>query len=260
MKESTEALYTKEIEKLAVESGLKELFLRRASVLLSEGKPEEAILEVKEGLANFPGNPAAYYFLLKLFLEINKPKQAEITLNSAIKFFSSNELTSYYKELISEMERENEKLLKNEEELLSRYSLDEQPEEEPVFTDLVDPYPAETDEIPSEEPVEVEEQPLPDDRFYTVSDSIQGSYHTIEEEPKEPPREVEIVEVPEEIPVKPNDENDEIITAGMAIIYARQGNSVKALEIFTRLIEKEPEKKESYEKIISLLKNKISSE
>lgn len=256
-KESTGELYTKEIENLAIESGLHELFLRRASVLLAEGKPAEAILEVKEGLANFPGNPAAYYFLIKLFLEIKKPKQAEITLNSAVKFFSSNELTAYYRELISETERELERSQRDEEAKLSRYSISEDPEEVIRSVDY-ETYEEENDEetfeLSNDEPVEnsASEDFFPDDE-----DTIANDYHKPENFVEETPSDE--TEAPLQKIEHTNDgAPEEIITAGMAIIYARQGNSEKAIEIFTRLIDKEPEKRESYEKIITLLKSKIS--
>lgn len=256
-KESTGELYTREIENLAIESGLHELFLRRASVLLADGKPEEAILEVKEGLANFPGNPAAYYFLIKLFLEIKKPKQAEITLNSAVKFFSSSELTAYYRELIGETERELEKSQKDEEAKLSHYSISEEPEEEIRSVDDETFEEGDDEEsfgLSHDEPVE---KPASEDLFPDDEDTIAIDYHKPENFVEETLSDE--VEAPlQKIEYTYDNTPEEIITAGMAIIYARQGNSEKAIEIFTRLIDKEPDKRESYEKIIALLRNKIS--
>jgi len=256
---STNELYNEEIERLSIESGMPALFLRRAHVLRREGKYEEAILQVKEGLQKFPGNPAAYYFLIQLFLDLKKPRQAEITLNSASKFFSVNELTAWYRDLISESESETMNSARAEAGLLSRYSItddtrDEEPpiEEETTTTD---------DEIEAEEFDRVEPEDLQGDETGFEEDSMS---HVIPEFTSE----IEVVtekepeEVPDHVEVfnEFHDEPDsEIVTAGMAIIHARQGNTAKAIEIFTKLMEKEPEKRENYSKIIELLNNKITN-
>jgi len=252
---STNELYKAEIEKLARESGMPGLFLRRASALREEGKFEEAILEVKKGLQKFPGNPAAYYFLITLFLDLKKPRQAEITLNSASKYFSVNDLTAWYRELISEVEAELEGTILAEREAISRYSIPENsPVEEPGI---------EADELHVEETVEElfadEEEPRitgsepenfdfdEDSGELPLGEYSPGEETFVEERPEDLPFE-------EEPPVEPD---TEIVTAGMAIIHARQGNTEKAIEIFRKLIEKEPEKRENYEKIIQLLNSKI---
>ena len=256
---STNELYNEEIEKLSIESGIPALFLRRALVLRRDGKFEEAILQVKEGLQKFPGNPAAYYFLIQLFLDLKKPRQAEITLNSASKFFSVNELTAWYRELISEVESEAVNAAHAEAELLSRYSItDDTRDEEPALEDETT---ATGDEIEQEEIDQVEPETFQDDETGFEEDSVS---HVIPEFTAE--EEV----IPEEVPVEVLDQleksnefqdepDSEIVTAGMAIIHARQGNTAKAIEIFTKLMEKEPEKRENYSKIIELLNNKISN-
>ncbi len=250
---STNELYKAEIEKLARDSRMPGLFLRRASALREERKFEEAILEVKEGLQKFPGNPAAYYFLVTLFLDLKKPKQAQITLNSASKYFSVNDLTAWYRELISEVEAELEGSIRAEKEAIERYSIpDDTTVEEPEFED--DQLPVEeTDEdfFTEEEPEFNEQEP---ENFDVDDDPVElplgeyspGEETVVEEQHDELPEDETLIE-PE----------TEIVTAGMAIIHARQGNTAKAIEIFLKLIDREPEKRESYEKIIQLLNSKI---
>ncbi|MBK6681844.1 MAG: tetratricopeptide repeat protein [Ignavibacteriales bacterium] len=252
MKDTSENLYKTAIEQLASESGLPALFLRRATMLFEEGKFDEALLEVKGGLKYFPGHPPAYYLLIRIFLELKKPNLAEITLNSAAKFFATNELTNYYRELISEVVTEIENRNSKDSGAISKFSIPES-EEEP------EPGPL-PDETEINDP-ELEESTPPEETSPWIDlepeeeDTIDGSYHNIEHDNVAESTE----QLPEEIKAKPVDiapHGDEIITAGMAIIYARQGNTPKAIEIFSKLIEKEPEKKESYEKIISLLRSK----
>ncbi len=251
---STNELYKREIEKLAIGSGIPGLFLRRASVLREEGKFEEAILEVKKGMQKYPGNPAAYYFLIILFLDLKKPRQAEITLNSASKYFSVNELTAWYRELISEAEVELEGARRAETEAISRFEIsDDTSEELPRFEpDIL------ADEEATEEPLFDEgETGTPDQEEFEIDEYGSGvplgEYPTVEtttvdEEPFDLPSEEEPL----------YDGGSEIVTAGMAIIHARQGNTEKAIGIFKKLIEKEPEKRENYEKIIQLLNSKTT--
>lgn len=249
---NSENLYKTAIEQLASESGLPALFLRRATMLFEAGKFDEALLEVKGGLKYFPGHPPAYYLLIRIFLELKKPKIAEITLNSAAKFFATNELTSYYRELINEVVTEIENRNYNEADAISKFSIPES-EEEPEPEPLADE--TEIDGPELEEIAPPEETNPGHDLEPETEDTIDGSYHNIEPDIVEESSE----QLNEEKKVKPVEiipHGDEIITAGMAIIYARQGNTPKAIEIFSKLIEKEPEKKESYEKIISLLRSK----
>lgn len=252
MKDSSENLYKTAIEQLASESGLPALFLRRATMLFEEGKFDEALLEVKGGLKYFPGHPPAYYLLIRIFLELKKPNLAEITLNSAAKFFATNELTNYYRELINEVTGEIENRDSKEADTISKFSIpesEEEPEPEPLHDEI------ETDELELDESAPSQETGPWNDIEPEEEDTIDGSYHNIESANNDESPE----QLPEEKQVKPLDiapHGDEIITAGMAIIYARQGNTPKAIEIFSKLIEKEPEKKESYEKIISLLRSK----
>ncbi len=256
---STNELYNQEIEKLSTGSGMPALFLRRAHVLRREGKYEEAILQVKEGLQKFPGNPAAYYFLIQLFLDLKKPRQAEITLNSASKFFSVNELTAWYRELISESEAEAVNTARAEAGLLSSYSItDDTLNEEPPFEEETT---MTENEIEPEEFDQVEPEELQGDETGFEEDSVS---HVIPDFTSE--EEVVTDKEPEEVPQHVDTQNEfhdepdsEIVTAGMAIIHARQGNTAKAIEIFTKLMEKEPDKRENYSKIIELLNNKISN-
>ncbi|GAB1442811.1 hypothetical protein MASR2M39_16470 [Ignavibacteriales bacterium] len=252
MKDTSESLYKTAIEQLALESGLPALFLRRATILFESGKFDDALLEVKGGLKYFPGHPPAYYLLIRIFLELKKPNLAEITLNSAAKFFATNELTNYYRHLINEVSAEIENISSKEVETISKFSipeLEEEPEPEPLTDEI---YP---DEFEPDESTSVEEGAPWNDIEPEEEDTIEGSYHNYEPDSTHESIEQRV----EEKEAKPFDiapNGDEIITAGMAIIYARQGNTPKAIEIFSKLIEKEPEKKESYEKIISLLRNK----
>ncbi len=256
---STNHLYNEEIEKLSIESGMPALFLRRAHVLRGEGKYEEAILEIKEGLQRFPGHPAAYYFLIRLFLDLKKPRQAEITLNSASKFFSVNELTAWYRELIDETEAEALNVARAEAELLSKYSItDDVNEEEPPLEEEIEVPDEETDRDPIDEsePEQIQEDVIEfeeDTVSHEIPEFTSEADVISEEEPEQVMQQDEKVIETEEEP------DSEIVTAGMAIIHARQGNTSKAIEIFTKLMEKEPEKRENYSKIIELLNNKISN-
>lgn len=255
MKDSSENLYKTAIEQLAAESGLPALFLRRATMLFEEGKMDEALLEVKGGLKYFPGHPPAYYLLIRIFLELKKPNLAEITLNSAAKFFATNELTNYYRQLIKEVSDEIENRRSGEADTISKFSIpesEEEPDLEPLTEDI------EPEELELDESVHSEATNLWNDIEMEDEDTIDGSYHNIEPTTDEQSLE-QLTDEKETKPLDITPHGDEIITAGMAIIYARQGNTPKAIEIFSKLIEKEPEKKESYEKIISLLKSKAQT-
>ncbi len=234
------------------------LFARIAFEKMAEENYEEAEGILTRGLNDFPNYPTAYFLLAEVKVRLGKQNEKNELLEKANTLLGDKRTQEYYDEKISELENK----LKNFETPRSpEFITPEEPAVEPEQP--VEQQQAVTEgqeEIKEEtgEKVETGQEPeIPiEERLDELAKQLENAKISTQEQ-KESEELIEASDSEEEVS---RFEDLDIASETLGMILESQGNYKEAIEVYKKLIELEPDKKEIYELKIQELTEHLSEE
>lgn len=207
------------------------LFTRAAELEFEKGNLTGAVEILKNGLKIFPEYSTAYVLLGKVYLEMKNFERAEECFRKGCGSPNLKESLNYY---ITEIEKsKRHELLKSGEAQPAGKPAEKTSLESEEFTVIND---FSSNDISDEDEL---------DELVKKIDNAKINFSDVENEP---------------IIIQPDEQKKEtaIISETLAKIYISQGKFKEALEIYKKLLVKEPEKKDYLEQRIKEIESQIS--
>ena len=233
MTKSTKEIFNDKVSLIYEYNKKSPLFVRAANTEIENNNVEKAISILRNGLKIFPNYSAAYLLLGKAYTLLGNYGQAFKNFKLGSDILNSKKTFDYYVKELENIKRQRTLFDNNTKNAFLFEEEDIETAEMPAFTGK-----------------------SPADDFETIEKRL-GEIAKKISEAKIP----EAAEEPGAAPQKSNNfrESNLIVSETLAKIYVNQGEYFEAMEVYKKLLKKNPQRSEYYSQKINEIKSKFES-